>query len=262
MNPKDLVGAKKAPLSLVPPSAIIAMAEAMQVGADKYGPFNWRDQPVQVRTYVEAALRHLYAFLDGQEAAEDTKVSHLAHAMAGLAILNDAIELGAIDDNRSKGPAAGLLRRQDKSVNPGDLQLGPPDLGAMTNALILEANRQGMYISVTTEPLPPTYERWGDGDGQVVEVGRNVPFRDVNPVVWDEAGSSKLADFVAAWEAMKDAPPPTILLHSAPAFHEGPIPGPNPSVQLRGEWPPDTRVGGLLTCCGQSEHPLDCPHYR
>jgi hypothetical protein len=30
----------------------------------------------------------------------------------------------------------------------------------------------------------------------------------------------------------------------------------------RGVWPGDTRVNGLLTCCGQSEHPLDCYQYR
>lgn len=34
------------------------------------------------------------------------------------------------------------------------------------------------------------------------------------------------------------------------------------TVASRGEWPPDTRVGGLLTCCGQSEHPVDCPQWR
>lgn len=33
-------------------------------------------------------------------------------------------------------------------------------------------------------------------------------------------------------------------------------------VTNRGEWPPDTRVGGLLTCCGQTEHPLTCAQYR
>lgn len=115
-NPKDLVGAKKAPLTLVPPSAIIAMAEAMGNGADKYGPFNWRDEPVQVRTYIEATLRHLYAFLDGQWAAEDTGIPHLSHAMASLAIVNDAIAIGSVVDNRSEGPAADLLRGQDRSV--------------------------------------------------------------------------------------------------------------------------------------------------
>lgn len=115
-NPKDLVGAKKAPVALVPSSAIIAISEAMANGAAKYGPFNWRDQPVQVVTYVEAALRHLYAYLDGQDAAEDTGISHLAHAGAGLAILIDALEGGSYEDNRVAGPAAGALRRQDKTA--------------------------------------------------------------------------------------------------------------------------------------------------
>jgi hypothetical protein len=35
-----------------------------------------------------------------------------------------------------------------------------------------------------------------------------------------------------------------------------------PKIEYRGEWPPDTRVGGLLTCCGQSEHVLTCPQWR
>jgi hypothetical protein len=33
-------------------------------------------------------------------------------------------------------------------------------------------------------------------------------------------------------------------------------------VENRGEWPPDTRVAGRLTCCGASEHTLDCAQYR
>lgn len=33
-------------------------------------------------------------------------------------------------------------------------------------------------------------------------------------------------------------------------------------VENRGEWPPDTRVSGRLTCCGQSEHPITCPQWR
>ncbi len=123
MNPKDLVGAKKAPLDLIPPAAIIAMAEAFGNGATKYGPYNWREQPIQVRTYIGAAMRHLLAFQDGQWAAEDTGISHLAHAMAGIGILIDAFATGAVIDNRVEGPAAGMLRAQDKSVNPGDLEL-------------------------------------------------------------------------------------------------------------------------------------------
>ena len=38
--------------------------------------------------------------------------------------------------------------------------------------------------------------------------------------------------------------------------------GDGPVITMRGVWPPDTRVAGRLTCCGQSEHPLQCPQYR
>jgi hypothetical protein len=37
---------------------------------------------------------------------------------------------------------------------------------------------------------------------------------------------------------------------------------PEGTVENRGDWPPDTRVDGRLTCCGGTEHALDCPQYR
>jgi hypothetical protein len=117
VNPKDLVGAKKAPLALVPQALIIGAAEAMANGAEKYGPFNWREYPVQVMTYVEAAQRHLAAFVDGQDDAEDTGIHHLKHVVAGMGILLDSIALGIAEDNRPPaGPAADLLRQQDKTT--------------------------------------------------------------------------------------------------------------------------------------------------
>lgn len=116
-NPKDLVGAKKAPLSLVPAALVIGAAEAAQNGADKYGPFNWREYPVQVMTYVEAMQRHLAAFVDGQDIAEDTGIHHLKHVAAGLGILLDSIAMGIAIDNRPPfGPASDLLRAADRSA--------------------------------------------------------------------------------------------------------------------------------------------------
>lgn len=117
MNPKDIVGAKKAPLGLVPPALVIGAAEAIANGAEKYGSYNWRDYPVQAVTYVEAAMRHLLAYLDGEDDAPDTGISHLKHAVAGLGILLDVTALGTLEDNRPKaGPAAKLLAEQDKTV--------------------------------------------------------------------------------------------------------------------------------------------------
>lgn len=117
MNPKDLVGARKAPLALVPPALVIWAAPAAKNGADKYGPFNWREHPVEVMTYIEAMQRHLAAFVDGQNEAEDTHIHHLSHVAAGLGILCDSISLGiAIDNRPPPGPAPDILRAQDRSA--------------------------------------------------------------------------------------------------------------------------------------------------
>lgn len=117
INPKDIMGAKKPNLALVPSSAIIGMALAFQNGAEKYGPFNWREEgkPVQYMTYLSADLRHTYEFIDGEDVARDSLMSHLAHKMAGIAVLYDAIANGnAIDDRPTKGVAADLIEEYTK----------------------------------------------------------------------------------------------------------------------------------------------------
>lgn len=114
-NPKDLIGAKKAPLRLVPPALIIETAAAMRNGAEKYGPYNWREKAVSLMTYIEAAQRHLLAFADGEDFAEDSGVHHLAHAAACMAIIMDAMSIDKlIDDRPTPGAAAELLERQNE----------------------------------------------------------------------------------------------------------------------------------------------------
>ena len=99
-NPKDLVGLTKLPLRLVPPVAMARLAEALANGAAKYGPYNWRSKGVSASVYYEAALRHLFAWADGEDDAPDSGVHHLAHAMACMAIMFDAMELGKLKDDR------------------------------------------------------------------------------------------------------------------------------------------------------------------
>lgn len=99
-NPKDLLGVKKVSLTKVPSVAVAHLAHAMMNGASKYGPYNWRDKEVQADIYVDAAMRHLWAWFEGEETAEDSLVHHLGHAMACCAILLDAQESGKLVDNR------------------------------------------------------------------------------------------------------------------------------------------------------------------
>lgn len=109
-NPKQAHGDKKVPLHLVPGAASAYTAMGLKEGARKYGAFNWRETNIETMTYVGATLRHLSAFVDGEDIDPESGNPHLAHAMASLAILIDAIESNCAVDNRPvSGPAAKTL---------------------------------------------------------------------------------------------------------------------------------------------------------
>ena len=99
-NPKTRFGVKKAPLHLVPPSALYAMAEAFKVGGEKYGPYNWREASISSSVYYAAALRHLTAWWDGEDLDPETGNEHIWHAMACLALLVDGKAAGKLNDDR------------------------------------------------------------------------------------------------------------------------------------------------------------------
>lgn len=89
-NPKDLLAIKKVPLELVPPAAAYEMALALQHGAIKYGPWNWRETGVRPEVYLGAMLRHLTLWQGGQEVDPESGVHHLGHVLACCAIVLDA----------------------------------------------------------------------------------------------------------------------------------------------------------------------------
>lgn len=99
-NPKDLLGVKKVSLSKLPSVALLHGAHAMMDGARKYGPYNWRGNAVVAHIYVDAAMRHLLSWFEGEETASDSGVHHLGHAIACAAILLDAQETGNLVDDR------------------------------------------------------------------------------------------------------------------------------------------------------------------
>jgi hypothetical protein len=114
-NPKDLLGVKKVSLHLVPAASKIYQALAMEDGARKYGPYNWRDNKVIATIYVSAAMRHLEQWLDGEECSDDAGVPHLGHAIASIGIIIDALETGNLIDNRpTPGAASALIAKFKK----------------------------------------------------------------------------------------------------------------------------------------------------
>lgn len=120
-NPKDRVGLKKPPIHLVPAVAIIHEAMAFKNGAEKYGPYNWRGESVSASVYIAACYRHLMVWFDGEEFALDSRVHHLGHARACLAIILDAGAAGMLVDDRPKlGGSAALLISLTTSSEKGN----------------------------------------------------------------------------------------------------------------------------------------------
>lgn len=100
VNPKQLYGDKKPPLAYLPLSGQLAELEALYDGMLKYDPHNWRDNPVEAMTYVEAAIRHLQLWKVGEELTRDTLVKNLGAVKACCTILIDAAAHGTLIDNR------------------------------------------------------------------------------------------------------------------------------------------------------------------
>lgn len=70
---------------LTPTALLIEMGHVMAHGAEKYGADNWQkcEDP---RRYEAAAMRHLLAFLSGEEIDPDSGRNHLAHCACSLAM--------------------------------------------------------------------------------------------------------------------------------------------------------------------------------
>lgn len=101
-DPKGEIGKTKCPLWLLPTTALKQTAWVQKLGADKYGPFNWRENSVCSTTYVSAIMRHLFEFVDGTDIDEESGQSHLAHIAANCNILMDAMAHGTMIDDRPK----------------------------------------------------------------------------------------------------------------------------------------------------------------
>lgn len=104
-NPKDLLGAKKIDLSIVPAVGIWHEAAALFDGGIEYDTFNWRENKVLARVYIAAMRRHIDEWESGIEETRDTGVHHLGAVRACAGILLDAQMTGNLIDNRPKSSA-------------------------------------------------------------------------------------------------------------------------------------------------------------
>lgn len=117
-NPKDAIGRSKLSMSCASSVGRAWTSFAMADGVRKYGSYNYRIAPVAATVYLDACSRHLEAWQDREEAADDSGCHHLGHACACLWILMDAQAHGTLIDDRppSKGAVARLIKQLNRMM--------------------------------------------------------------------------------------------------------------------------------------------------
>lgn len=73
--------------SLLPPHTLKPVLKVLEFGAAKYSVNNWQHVENPRERYYDAAMRHLYAWFNGEPKDLETGESHLAHAICCLLFL-------------------------------------------------------------------------------------------------------------------------------------------------------------------------------
>lgn len=99
-NPKDAIGCKKPPLSVLPMPVLFEVGAGMLEGACKYRRHNYRAVGVRASIYFDAAMRHLALWWEGEDIDQDSGLHHITKAIAGLIVLRDAQMRDMVNDDR------------------------------------------------------------------------------------------------------------------------------------------------------------------
>ena len=98
-------GEGKPRMTLVPPRALLQVAEVMTYGAQKYSAHNYlRGEGLPFSDYLDAAKRHLLAFELGSDTDVESGHAHLAHASCCILMLMEMQSVHPDQDDRFYKP--------------------------------------------------------------------------------------------------------------------------------------------------------------
>lgn len=92
---------EKTPVDLLPPEGLLEIAKVLEFGAKKYDAHNWR-KGMKWSRLLGASLRHIYAFVTGEDKDSESGLSHLAHAGCCILFLLTYETKGLGTDDRYK----------------------------------------------------------------------------------------------------------------------------------------------------------------
>jgi hypothetical protein len=113
-NPKDGIGIRKTPWSVIPMRVIAELGLALLEGACKYRRHNYRVAGVRASVYMDATFRHLAAWWEGEDVDPDSNLSHITKAIASLTVLRDSMISGNWNDDRPPVQDAAFFHEYNK----------------------------------------------------------------------------------------------------------------------------------------------------
>ena len=87
--------------SLVDFKSLESMVKVLEMGAKKYAPYNWK-KGMPVSEVSESLLRHMFAFLEGEDTDPESGIDHLGHVLCNAMFLSYIMKERKQFDDRYK----------------------------------------------------------------------------------------------------------------------------------------------------------------
>jgi hypothetical protein len=94
----------KPPLANLPLAGLNSVARVQAYGHKKYGDFHNFRKGMEVSRNLSCAMRHIMAYMDGQDKDPESGENHLGHAACRLFFVLQNLEDGVLIDDRYKKP--------------------------------------------------------------------------------------------------------------------------------------------------------------
>jgi|SRR5690606_20150416 len=109
----------KAQWSLVDFDALLPMVQVLEFGAEKYSADNWKGG-LKTTEIIESMLRHVYAYLRGEDVDLESGLPHTGHIMCNAMFLSYMHEFRKDYDTRRSDvkKQIGMVKLNLKSVKP------------------------------------------------------------------------------------------------------------------------------------------------
>lgn len=102
---------------LLPATSLVEISKVFTFGAVKYSPHNYlQGDGLKYSRLIGALLRHIFAFMSGEDFDKESKMHHLAHAGCCLLMLMETVRVHPENDDRQ-------IRFLDKIKSNEDVQI-------------------------------------------------------------------------------------------------------------------------------------------